>query len=502
MSVELTRELTRRKRREVPLIDLSDQDELESVMEKSDSYFLQKIQDRAHMQGFAILKDQMRIGKYTQTNKSGIKGLFESNSIHINFANGTPEQCRDYCSKKYNRCKDHNGCKCDYFNLEKMCDKCDENCTRTLARVCDVNKNDTNSGPWEFGDISVRSNNQVGNNINKYTKNMKSLEIEYMKEAINKIIKGENVDKTIVEYAPMILSRVTISIDRIKKAVDNIDSKFMERCWKPCNIYIFGTPGTGKTFWSSIVFPNAYKKSMDEDWKWVQVKNSSREYIGMYQVFTSNSGLRELYDYWEDLPFYVRSNGYRIPNRKYYSAVERRFDFVVEYRRYRDDNIPVCSGECVCCKVRRIFHKGSKEKFQKLEFDVEFNEGVTQEYVSRIVKKLSKKGKLLKMGNKIIWRENFESNNRYVITDSNSDDGLVSDFITYPEIIKKLNERVVDFDDIEIIEEIDICELGGESSGSKKRDYENDNNFNLKRQKISDVINTYDDDIFENLDDV
>ncbi|CAG8564793.1 9773_t:CDS:2 [Acaulospora morrowiae] len=105
------------------------------------------------------------------------------------------------------------------------------------------------------------------------------------------------------------------------------------------------------------------------------------------------------------------------------------------------------------------------------------------------------------MGNKIIWKENFESNNRYVVTDSNSDDGLVLDFITYLEIIEKLNERVVDFDDIEIIKEIDVCELeGSESSGSKKRDYENDNNFNLKRQKISDVINTYDDDIFENLD--
>ncbi|CAG8709549.1 1704_t:CDS:2, partial [Acaulospora morrowiae] len=111
-----------------------------------------------------------------------------------------------------------------------------------------------------------------------------------------------------------------------------------------------------------------------------------------------------------------------------------------------------------------------------------------REYTSRIVKKLSKKGRLLKMGNRIIWRKNFESNNRYVITDSNSDDGLVSDFITYSEIIEKLNERIVDFDDIEIIEEIDICELeGGESSGSKKRDYENDNNFNLKRWKISDA---------------
>ncbi|CAG8565985.1 12081_t:CDS:1 [Acaulospora morrowiae] len=229
--------------------------------------------ERIHMQGFVILKNQMRIGKYDRERGvgSGIKNIFKSNSIHIDFANGTPDQCRDYCSKKYNRCKDHDSCKCDYFDLERVCEKCDENCIRDFARVYDVNRDDTPSGPWEFGVIYNNQNRTEGNSRHS----RKNKESEYMTKAIDKIIGGGDIDEAIVECAPMIPSRITVNMDRIAKAVNNINDKFGGRCWDPCNIYIFGTPGTGKTFWTSIVFPNAYKKSMDDDWKWWENYNNN-----------------------------------------------------------------------------------------------------------------------------------------------------------------------------------------------------------------------------------
>ncbi|CAG8579071.1 2836_t:CDS:1 [Acaulospora morrowiae] len=223
-----------------------------------------------HMQGFVILKDQMRIGKYNSKGGfgSGIKNIFKSNSVHIDFANGTPEQYRDYCRKKYNRCKNHDKCKCDYFDLGKICEKCDDNCVRDLARVCDVNEDDIPFGPWEFGVI------RCDDPIKGDRRSKRNGEIECMAKAIDKIVGGEDIDDVLVKYAPMISSRVTVNIDRIAKAVSNVNNRFEKRCWDPCNIYIFGTPGTGKTFWTSIVFPNAYKKSMDDDWKWWENYNN------------------------------------------------------------------------------------------------------------------------------------------------------------------------------------------------------------------------------------
>ncbi|CAG8566005.1 12082_t:CDS:1 [Acaulospora morrowiae] len=200
----------------------------------------------------------------------------------------------------------------------------------------------------------------------------------------------------------------------------------------------------------------------------------------MYQIFTSNTGLHELYDYREDLPFYEKSNGFKLPNKKYYSAIERRFNFIIEYRKFRSDGIRVCNEECTCCKIQRIFHKGSREKFQSLEFDIEFNGDVIREHALKIVRKLNKGGKLLKLGDKIIWRENFDSNNRYVI-DNGEESHL--DFIMYPEIIDKLNGKDLDYE-IEIIEE--ICELRDNEYGMGKRAHEcNDSNEYSKRLRIS-----------------
>jgi hypothetical protein len=100
-----------------------------------------------HAQGFVITKnkDQLRAGNYDIKTKkgSGIKKIFEAN-VHIEFANGTDDECLAYTSKDYDRCKDplHNtnskkglSCKCDFKDLTKFCKLCNKNCKRTFARI-------------------------------------------------------------------------------------------------------------------------------------------------------------------------------------------------------------------------------------------------------------------------------------------------------------------------------------------------------------------------------
>ncbi|CAG8607561.1 5837_t:CDS:1 [Acaulospora morrowiae] len=157
----------------------------------------------------------------------------------------------------------------------------------------------------------------------------------------------------------------------------------------------------------------------------IQIKGSSCEYVGMYQVFTSNTGLRGLYDY-GDIPYY----------EKFYKAIERRFNFIIEYRKIRDDSVRVCDVQCTYCKIQRIFHKGSREKFQKFEFDIEFDGKITWDCALEIVRKLNRKRKLLRLNNKIIWREDFNDDNRYMVEDG---DELHLDFIVYPEILEEFN---------------------------------------------------------------
>src|SRR5260364_70415 len=91
-----------------------------------------------HVQGFArVRRGQLRLGSYDSLTQkgSGIKEIFEAN-VHIEFANGTDDDCLAYTGKEYNRCKNpnHQKCKCDLFDLSKICKKCNETCERTFAR--------------------------------------------------------------------------------------------------------------------------------------------------------------------------------------------------------------------------------------------------------------------------------------------------------------------------------------------------------------------------------
>src|SRR5437763_699616 len=56
---------------------------------------------------------------------------------------------KDYALKKYYRYKEHKNCRCDYIDINNICELCNINCIRNLAIlpgiIYDV-------GPWEFGD--------------------------------------------------------------------------------------------------------------------------------------------------------------------------------------------------------------------------------------------------------------------------------------------------------------------------------------------------------------
>ncbi|CAG8790807.1 5982_t:CDS:1, partial [Acaulospora morrowiae] len=84
---------------------------------------------------------------------------------------------------------------------------------------------------------------------------------------------------------------------------------------------------------------------------------------------------------------------------------------------------------------------------------------------------------MLRLDNKIIWREDFNNDNRYMVEDG---DELHLDFIVYPEIIEKLNRKNHNYE-IEIIKE--ICELR-DNNGMRKRRYDCDDK-NSKRLKTS-----------------
>ncbi|CAG8810723.1 19816_t:CDS:1, partial [Racocetra persica] len=46
---------------------------------------------------------------------------------------GTSIQNRDYSLKTYNRYKKHSNCRCDFFDINQRCDKCDLTCKRKIA---------------------------------------------------------------------------------------------------------------------------------------------------------------------------------------------------------------------------------------------------------------------------------------------------------------------------------------------------------------------------------
>ncbi|CAG8835629.1 18155_t:CDS:2, partial [Racocetra persica] len=75
----------------------------------------------------------------------------------------------------------------------------------------------------------------------------------------------------------------------------------------------------------------------------VQIKESHINYSPFIQCFTSNIPLEELYKY-AKTETRIKTNDSWIPNRKYYNALERYFDYIIEYQRVNNEREP-CIGE-------------------------------------------------------------------------------------------------------------------------------------------------------------
>ncbi|CAG8798423.1 23472_t:CDS:1 [Dentiscutata erythropus] len=134
----------------------------------------------------------------------------------------------------------------------------------------------------------------------------------------------------------------------------------------------------------------------------VQIKGSSKNYAPKIQCFTSNTPLRELYNYAEDQKYLFDSKRNKKNNRKYYASLIDRFDFVIEYYKFRKNEEKVCENKCYCCEVMRIFHHGFKEKFNNQEFEIEFNEDVSKKKAILIIEE--KDELFFRKGKRFYWR--------------------------------------------------------------------------------------------------
>ncbi|CAG8808639.1 15454_t:CDS:2, partial [Dentiscutata erythropus] len=327
-----------------------------------------------------------------------------------------------------------------------------------------------NPGPYEFGELPKTKNIE---GKNQHTKKWKELTKDIEDQILSK-------DQILIKYNSEIktLTATTKGIEDIYNAFQNKNKKpTYLRCWKSCNIYIYGTPRTGKSYLAQILFPDAYNKS-NEDGKWypkfnknnehdvviynefsgsdykfqrvlnlldrrefsVQYKGGNINYAPKVQVFTANSSLREQYIYYEDMPYFQYSNEYKVPNKKFYSAISERFDFIIEYFKFRDDNKQPCNEECLCCKVRRIFHQGSYDDFINLKFDIEFGGDITIEKAEEIV--YFDNGNILFKDERkeiIFFRKNFGSDiTQYILSNHEIINGNHTDIIQYPRVVKKL----------------------------------------------------------------
>jgi len=463
--------------------------------------------DRKHAQGFVAFNAQLRIGKYIPGREvKTIKSIFKLDSLHLDYAN-FPLDAIEYVGKKYNRCAIHDKCKCSYQELLLAnCDVCTQECcsNRTLARW-----DEENSGPFEFGQYHRNQTNQSNND--QYS--------ELYLEVAEEICEGRDVDKIILDYSKKVpYCKTPIGVDRVSKAFKKIRDKKNERCWKPCNIYVYGKPGTGKTYFGEMLFKkmNVYTKAPKEKWfndyngqevvifddiygNWfdwskllrildrkvleVEVKGGHVNFSPFYQYFSSNASLRKIYLNNDDEKNIINSNGQMVENQKEYMALARRFDYIIEYKKINDDKIP-CQLPCNCCKLKRIFHKGSRDKFNRFEFLIRFNKDVTFKKAHSIIQDRKISGVLnMNANGKVFFIGNPKPDkNDFLI--SPCEDDKECDYIYY-------NDLVSDSDDDLEIEKSLLFDFSSESESS-------DNEVKIDKKRVieleddSSIVNSID----------
>ena len=217
---------------------------------------------------------------------SRIKELFKNNTMHIDYNSGTIQEAFDYTGKDFNRCflyynRKTTLCKYNLFDHYdySACNYCNENCWqyRLPAQYYDIE----NSGPYEFGELPKTKNIERNN---QHTKKWKELTKDIEDQSLTK-------DEILVKYNSEIktLTATTKGIEDIYNAFQNINKRLAyKRCWKSCNIYIYRTLRTGKSYLAQILFPDVYDKS-NEDSKWYLNFNKNNEHdVVIYNKFSGS----------------------------------------------------------------------------------------------------------------------------------------------------------------------------------------------------------------------
>jgi GTPase SAR1 family protein len=335
-----------------------------------------------HAQGMVVLMEQMRLGQHKGTKSSGIKKLFGSNKLHVDYMNGTLEEAQDYVKKTYNRCKVHNSkhtpCRCNLFKLDDFskCKYCNAECCsqRTVARY------DENSECVEFGTLeSIMSHNKEGNNRCEYDEDL----------AFDKVLEdfygGKNKEDLVNDNFEYFMRHWSKSKNGLCDIYENKKrsnkKRARERCWKPVVIYMYGDAGSGKTTLPKKLFRKIFIKDKKKWWQ-----NYDDHEVVVLDECQKKNELNELQSFLQEFPceveiknsskplmgkiFFLTSQ--KAPDQCYTKFTEgydpediesllRRLDYIIRFEgRYRDGN------------VRIIFEKGDPEAFKKGEFDVKF----------------------------------------------------------------------------------------------------------------------------------
>jgi hypothetical protein len=314
---------------------------------------------RRHIQMYLQLKKDKTI--------IGIKKLLTYNEyfdhnkeMHVEEVNGSFDDCKDYCRKDYNRCKeckcdsydkekghekkcrDHGiRCKCDFFNINHRCDICVEyDCgIRTTAKWdLKVNNGEIVSwvegeeeiGPFEYGKPvkhkAKKKKEKYGFRLDMELdkETQKKMNDRLITEKYNNSLKIENIMNGEISHNEILKNtdnqptqwyNTYNSYEKLKQAIekqkrDELPLWKKSRWWKPVVFYLYGASGAGKTGLVNRLF-------MDEMYiKPTKIKNSKSfwdGYVGQEIVLLDEFYTRvdwgEMLSCMNDVPFDVEYKG-------------------------------------------------------------------------------------------------------------------------------------------------------------------------------------------------
>jgi len=268
------------------------------------SYFCGKFEmsetGRLHAQLYFQTKNRNTIKK--------IKEIFEDQSMSLpNYLVKDSGYNKDYALKKYYRCKEHKNCRCDYIDINNICELCNINCIRNLAIlpgiIYDV-------GPWEFGDYRYldaydKEDNEEINEI-KLNDLKKMKHIQENNISYDDVIKNPNLqplcwfsspqnlklissDYKLLTYKYEYISKYNSDDFIINRKMQQwIDENLKRKPDRPKSLLLLGNSRLGKTEWARSLGKHVYWNTTHNLDKW----DEDAEYV-ILDDFKWNYGKNE-----------------------------------------------------------------------------------------------------------------------------------------------------------------------------------------------------------------